>query len=166
MHVCVCVSVCACLHMSIHVHTNTCMRISLCMMLFKSFLRDYRPFVILIGWILYTFIFTIFILLRCFIPMFIIFTLVVPKMYPWQVRDDFNKDVYIESCQLIRTNKLHWNLKHDMIFSLSSPGQNGQHFADDIFKCIFMNEKSGILIRISPNFVPKDPIDNDNPALV
>ena len=31
---------------------------------------------------------------------------------------------------------------------LHSPGQNG-HFADDIFKCIFMNEKLCILFRIS-----------------
>ena len=32
--------------------------------------------------------------------------------------------------------------------------------ADDLFKCIFMNEKVGILIRISLKFVPKGPIDN------
>ena len=45
----------------------------------------------------------------------------------------------------------------------SSPSvQNGRHF---IFKCIFMNEKLYILIRISLNFVPKGPIDN-NTALV
>ena len=39
----------------------------------------------------------------------------------------------------------------------SPPGQNGRHFAD--FKCIFMNEKFFILIRISLKFVPKGPID-------
>ena len=37
--------------------------------------------------------------------------------------------------------------------------------ADDIFKCIFLNEKLCILIRISLKFAPKGPIDN-NPALV
>ena len=48
----------------------------------------------------------------------------------------------------------------------SSPfGQNGRHFADNIFRCIFMYEKCCILIRISLNIVPKGPIDN-NPALV
>ena len=47
----------------------------------------------------------------------------------------------------------------------SPPGQNGRHFADDIFKCFFMNEKFCILIQISRKFVPKGPIDN-NPALV
>ena len=38
-------------------------------------------------------------------------------------------------------------------------------FADDIFRCIFMNEKYYILIKISLKFVFKDPVDN-NPALV
>ena len=33
-------------------------------------------------------------------------------------------------------------------------------FADDIFKCIFMDEKFCISIRISLKFVPKCPIDN------
>ena len=48
----------------------------------------------------------------------------------------------------------------------SSPhGQNGRRFADDIFRCIFMNEKFCILIKISLKFVPKGPIDN-KPALV
>ena len=37
--------------------------------------------------------------------------------------------------------------------------------ADDIFRCIFVNEKFCILIEISLKFVPKGPIDN-NPALV
>ena len=38
--------------------------------------------------------------------------------------------------------------------------QNGHHFADDIFWCIFVNEKFCILMKISPKFVPKGPIDN------
>ena len=37
--------------------------------------------------------------------------------------------------------------------------------ADDIFTCISVNEKFCILIKISPKFVPKGPIDN-NQALV
>ena len=37
--------------------------------------------------------------------------------------------------------------------------------ADDIFKCIFLNENFYILIQISPKFVPKGPNDT-NPALV
>ena len=34
----------------------------------------------------------------------------------------------------------------------SPPGQNGRHFPDDIFKCIFMNEKFCIFIQISLKF--------------
>ena len=37
--------------------------------------------------------------------------------------------------------------------------QYGQHFADSIFKCIFLNENFCVLIQISLAFVPKDPID-------
>ena len=36
-----------------------------------------------------------------------------------------------------------------------SPGQNGRHFADDLFRCIFANEKFCISIRILFKFVPK-----------
>ena len=45
------------------------------------------------------------------------------------------------------------------------PRQNGHHFADDIFKCIFLNENVWILIKISLKFVPKGPINNI-PSLV
>ena len=43
--------------------------------------------------------------------------------------------------------------------------QNGHHFADDIFKCIFLNENLWILIKISLKFVPKGSINNI-PALL
>ena len=42
---------------------------------------------------------------------------------------------------------------------------NGCNFADDIFKCIFLNEKVWIPIKISLKFVPKGPINNI-PAMV
>ena len=45
------------------------------------------------------------------------------------------------------------------------PGQNGRHFADNIFKCIFLNENVWIPIKISLKFVPKGQI-NKIPALV
>ena len=45
------------------------------------------------------------------------------------------------------------------------PRQNGRHFADDIFKCIFLNQNVWILIKISLKFFPKGPINN-TPALV
>ena len=43
--------------------------------------------------------------------------------------------------------------------------ENGRRYADDIFRCIFMNEKFCILIKISLKFFPKVPINNI-PALV
>ena len=45
------------------------------------------------------------------------------------------------------------------------PRQNGRHFADDIFKCIFLNENVWIQIKISMKFVPMGPINNI-PSLV
>ena len=51
------------------------------------------------------------------------------------------------------------------LLNSSPPDQNGRHFADDIFRFIFVNEKFCILIKISLKYVPKGPIDN-NPALV
>ena len=45
------------------------------------------------------------------------------------------------------------------------PRQNGRHFADYIFKRIFLNENVWIPIKISMKFVPKGPITNI-PALV
>ena len=45
----------------------------------------------------------------------------------------------------------------------SSPtGQNGRHFANNIFKCIFMNEEFYILFRISLKFVSKGGIDDSS----
>ena len=45
------------------------------------------------------------------------------------------------------------------------PRQNGRHFADGIFKCIFLHENVWILIKNSLKFVPKGSINNI-PALV
>ena len=42
---------------------------------------------------------------------------------------------------------------------------NERHFADAIFKCIFLNENVWIWIKISLKFVPKGPINNI-PAMV
>ena len=63
---------------------------------------------------------------------------------------------------------LHLDFIYDdvIVINSSPPGQNGCHFADDILRCIFMNEKFSILIfKISLKFVPKGQIDND-PTLV
>ena len=45
------------------------------------------------------------------------------------------------------------------------PRQNGRYFADDTFKCIFLNENAWISLKVSLKFVPKVRINNI-PALV
>ena len=52
-----------------------------------------------------------------------------------------------------------------MLFNTLRPRQNGCHFPDDIFKCIFLNENVWIPTKISMKFVPKGSINNI-PALV
>ena len=47
-----------------------------------------------------------------------------------------------------------------LFLNSSPPGQNGRHFADDIFKYIFTKERFCILIRISLKFATKGQIDN------
>ena len=53
----------------------------------------------------------------------------------------------------------------DKIINTLRPRQNGRHFPDDIFKCIFLNENVWISIKISLKFVPGGP-NNNFPALV
>ena len=59
------------------------------------------------------------------------------------------------------------HFKHNLLELLNTLRlrQNGQHFPDNIFKCIFFNENIWILIKISLKFVPKVLINNI-PALV
>ena len=45
------------------------------------------------------------------------------------------------------------------------PRQNGRHFANNTFKCIFLNENVRISIKIILKFVHKGPINNI-PALI
>ena len=46
-----------------------------------------------------------------------------------------------------------------------SPRVNGNHFKDDVFECIFLNENLWISIKMSLKFVPKGPF-NAIPLLV
>ena len=65
--------------------------------------------------------------------------------------------IFIET--LPRVHRLHGRI------NTLRPRQNGRHFADDIFKCIFFNENVWISLKISLKFVLKGPINNI-PALV
>ena len=55
--------------------------------------------------------------------------------------------------------------KEEHCVNTLKPGQNGRHFADDIFKSIFCNENVWISIKISLKFLPEGSINNI-PALV
>ena len=56
------------------------------------------------------------------------------------------------------------SLKRMNWFNTLRPTQNGRHFADDMLKCLFLNENDWISIEISLRFVPNGSINN-NPAL-
>ena len=49
-------------------------------------------------------------------------------------------------------------------FNTLRPRQNGRHFADNVFKCIFLTENVWITIKITLQFVPWGTVD-DIPAL-
>ena len=78
----------------------------------------------------------------------------------------------IALCNLLKpTPCIHpsdWPTIHSWLFPSSHfkllnslrPRQNRRHFADDIFKCNFLNGNVWILIEISLKFVLKGPINN------
>ena len=66
----------------------------------------------------------------------------------------------------MRSFAKYFNLKSmALILNTLRPRQDGRHFPDDIFKCIFLNENVQISIKISMTFAPKGPTNN-TPALV
>ena len=57
-------------------------------------------------------------------------------------------------------NYVNADIQFPFIINTLRPRQNGRHFADDIFKRIFLFENVWISIKISVKFVPGEPIDN------
>ena len=57
-------------------------------------------------------------------------------------------------------NATYWCWVNIGLVNSTPPGQNARHFADAIFKRIFLNEKFRISIQTSLKSVPKGPIDN------
>ena len=70
---------------------------------------------------------------------------------------------FIRRCLLVNTT--YYAATIACMFNTLRPRQNGHHFPDDVFKCIFLNQNVLISIKISLKFVPKGPINNI-PALV
>ena len=86
-----------------------------------------------------------------------------PKRDKLQWNCNWSKNIFIQqySCEY---TFCHWWLclfKFHWVSTLNPD----HHLADDIFKCIFLNENIWILIWISVKFVPMDSIDNKS-ALV
>ena len=52
-----------------------------------------------------------------------------------------------------------WN-KQKVFINTLRPRQNGRHFPDHIFKCIFLNENVWTSLKTSLKFVPRVPINN------
>ena len=66
--------------------------------------------------------------------------------------------LWVQSIKYVLPSSLQcFNQYHVITLGLR---QNGRHFANTIFKVIFLNEKFCILIKISLIYVPKAPIDN------
>ena len=62
-------------------------------------------------------------------------------------------------------DRVDWGLDIQGVINTLGSRQDGRHFADDIFTCIFSNENCCVLVKFSLKYVRKGPIDN-NPALV
>ena len=81
------------------------------------------------------------------------------KWRPFRPEEDelkMNVSMYLlDQCAGNRTR----GYAHDL-FSTLRPRQNGHHFADDIFKCISLNENFWILNKIPLKYVPYGLIDN------
>ena len=71
----------------------------------------------------------------------------------------------LETCdgqiQIPSPTTMYWRI----MLNTPRPRQNSRHFADDIFKCIFVAENISISVNFSLTFVPKVRINNI-PALV
>ena len=68
-------------------------------------------------------------------------------------------------CNSLFNSPSHIAFAGTSLINTLRPRQDGRHFPDDIFICIFLNENEWHSIKISLKFVPKVPINNI-PALV
>ena len=85
---------------------------------------------------------------------------VTRKLFPFDevIMSNFSRDS-------LKVQSYAFHLTYAAMINTLRPRQNGRHFADDIFKCIFLNQNAWISLTISLKFVPKVRINNI-PALV
>ena len=91
---------------------------------------------------------------------FCYFELLVPHDYGYMKQTSLDTIMFQKEC--IRCNCFS---NRSLNCNTLRPRQNGRHYPDDIFKCIFLNQNCCILMKISLKFVPHGPINNI-PALV
>ena len=65
---------------------------------------------------------------------------------------------YLNQCWSISLTS--YGVTRQRSVNILRPRQNGRHFADDIFKCIFLNKNAWIALKISLKFVPTVQINN------
>ena len=95
-----------------------------------------------------------------YFPIFFRVTALALERLLWRPNTPFVLRIYTGHCHM----KSPFNCKLMLVNTLR-PRQNGRHFADNIFKCIFLNENVWISLKISLKFVPEVRINNI-PALV
>ena len=78
------------------------------------------------------------------------------QIHMWQF---FPCPSWLLHCRL-GTYRMSCLLSASTRLNTATPRQNARHFADDIFKCIFLNENVWISIIISLKFVPRGQINN------
>ena len=84
------------------------------------------------------------------------YVITMPTYVLTQNRHQAISNNHTDSISIILLHKAYCVIQlQPAINQLISPGQNGHHFADDMFRCIFVNEKFCILIEISLHFVLK-----------
>ena len=83
---------------------------------------------------------------------FIVFCLGENNRHTLKGFSDYLRHAAIEMTESVSQNQFEINTLR--------PRQNGSHFADDTCKRISLKGYVRILIKISPKFVPKSPIDN------
>ena len=86
---------------------------------------------------------------------FLTSTILFPRLYQFDRLSDHRT---FQTCTVVCIMSTIL-LRHQGVNTLR-PRENGRHFADDIFKCIFLNENVWIPINVSLKFVPKGPINN------
>ena len=91
------------------------------------------------------------------------------KECSWVFVDMFLSPPYLMNVEVYNEKpypvSLMYNSRRCLGINTLRPRQNGRHFPDDNFKCIFLNENVWRSIKISLKFVCKGPINNI-PALV